>query len=160
MSDPRSALQSKYEEPARFANFGEVICRMSVMGFRCHRNTIIEILSPITAFCGMNGTGKSTLLQLASTAYVPPDLNSPRYYINSFLVVGTLTGGIGTRGPGETQLEVDRRRVQERISRLERELESVRKTRAVLFVWSTLVGLEHTYAPWRSGISLLDMPTN
>src|ERR1700726_715761 len=41
------------------------------------------------------------------------------------------TGGIGTRGPGETQLEVDRRRVQERIARLERELESVRKTRAV-----------------------------
>jgi GTP-binding protein HflX len=42
-----------------------------------------------------------------------------------------LGGGIGTRGPGETQLEVDRRRVQERIARLERELESVRKTRAV-----------------------------
>src|SRR5258705_11756159 len=41
------------------------------------------------------------------------------------------TGGIGTRGPGETQLEVDRRRVEERIARLERELESVRKTRAV-----------------------------
>ena len=41
------------------------------------------------------------------------------------------TGGIGTRGPGETQLEVDRRRVQERIARLERELESVRKTRAI-----------------------------
>src|SRR5439155_15940632 len=33
--------------------------------------------------------------------------------------------------PGETQLEVDRRRVQERIARLERELESVRKTRAI-----------------------------
>jgi GTP-binding protein HflX len=41
------------------------------------------------------------------------------------------TGGIGTRGPGETQLEVDRRRVQERIARLERELEEVRKTRSV-----------------------------
>src|SRR5947199_8546599 len=41
------------------------------------------------------------------------------------------TGGIGTRGPGETQLEVDRRRVQERIARLERELESVRKTRSI-----------------------------
>jgi GTP-binding protein HflX len=41
------------------------------------------------------------------------------------------TGGIGTRGPGETQLEVDRRRVQERIARLERELQAVRKTRAV-----------------------------
>ena len=41
------------------------------------------------------------------------------------------TGGIGTRGPGETQLEVDRRRVQERIARLERELEGVRKVRHV-----------------------------
>lgn len=40
-------------------------------------------------------------------------------------------GGIGTRGPGETQLEVDRRRVQERIARLERELEGVRRVRNV-----------------------------
>src|SRR5437868_7708119 len=40
-------------------------------------------------------------------------------------------GGIGTRGPGETQLEVDRRRVQDRIARLERELEGVRKVRNV-----------------------------
>jgi len=42
------------------------------------------------------------------------------------------TGGIGTRGPGETQLEVDRRRVQERIARLERELEAVRKDANVI----------------------------
>src|SRR3982750_1109154 len=41
------------------------------------------------------------------------------------------SGGIGTRGPGETQLEVDRRRVQERIARLERDLEGVRKVRNV-----------------------------
>ncbi len=41
------------------------------------------------------------------------------------------TGGIGTRGPGETQLEVDRRRVQERIAKLERELEEVRKHRGI-----------------------------
>src|SRR5437764_4158374 len=41
------------------------------------------------------------------------------------------SGGIGTRGPGETQLEVDRRRVQERIARLGRELEGVRKHRSV-----------------------------
>ena len=41
------------------------------------------------------------------------------------------TGGIGTRGPGETQLEVDRRRVQERIARLERDMEAVRKHRTV-----------------------------
>ena len=40
-------------------------------------------------------------------------------------------GGIGTRGPGETQLEVDRRRVQERIGRLKRELADVRRNRQV-----------------------------
>ena len=40
-------------------------------------------------------------------------------------------GGIGTRGPGETKLETDRRHIRERISRLEDELEQVRKVRAV-----------------------------
>ncbi len=39
------------------------------------------------------------------------------------------TGGIGTRGPGETQLEVDRRRVQERIARLKKDLHRVRRVR-------------------------------
>lgn len=37
--------------------------------------------------------------------------------------------GIGTRGPGETDLEIDRRRIQERISRIRRELVKVKKTR-------------------------------
>jgi len=37
-----------------------------------------------------------------------------------------LGGGIGTRGPGETQLETDRRRIYRRIQKLEEELESVR----------------------------------
>ena len=40
-----------------------------------------------------------------------------------------LGGGIGTRGPGETKLEVDRRRIKQRITRLRRDLEVVRKTR-------------------------------
>ena len=34
-------------------------------------------------------------------------------------------GGIGTRGPGETKLESDRRHIRERINRLEEELEQV-----------------------------------
>jgi len=38
-------------------------------------------------------------------------------------------GGIGTRGPGETKLESDRRRIGERISRLDRELDELQKTR-------------------------------
>ena len=40
-------------------------------------------------------------------------------------------GGIGTRGPGETKLESDRRHTRERINRLEEELEQVRKVRSV-----------------------------
>jgi GTP-binding protein HflX len=40
-----------------------------------------------------------------------------------------LGGGIGTRGPGETQLETDRRRIQRRLVHLRGELDSVKKTR-------------------------------
>ncbi len=40
-----------------------------------------------------------------------------------------LGGGIGTRGPGETQLETDRRRIQRRIDQLKHELEAVRRVR-------------------------------
>ena len=39
-------------------------------------------------------------------------------------------GGIGTRGPGETQLEVDRRRLQRRITKLEHDLVRLAQTRA------------------------------
>src|SRR4030081_1190287 len=63
-------------------------------------------------------------IELAQLQYLLPRLTRMWHHLSR------QTGGIGTRGPGETQLEVDRRRVQERIARLERELESVRKTRA------------------------------
>ena len=43
-----------------------------------------------------------------------------------------LGGGIGTRGPGETQLESDRRRVKTRMAKIRRDLEQVRRHRAVL----------------------------
>ncbi len=40
-----------------------------------------------------------------------------------------LTGGIGARGPGETKLEINRRRVRDRIHQLEKEIRSVEKSR-------------------------------
>jgi GTP-binding protein HflX len=64
-------------------------------------------------------------IELAQLQYLLPRLTRMWHHLSR------QTGGIGTRGPGETQLEVDRRRVQERIARLGRELEAVRKTRAV-----------------------------
>ena len=42
-----------------------------------------------------------------------------------------LGGGIGTRGPGEKKLEEDRRRIRAQIRQLERELETVRRTRSL-----------------------------
>jgi len=64
-------------------------------------------------------------IELAQLQYLLPRLTRMWSHLSR------QSGGIGTRGPGETQLEVDRRRVQERIARLERELEAVRKHRSV-----------------------------
>jgi GTP-binding protein HflX len=64
-------------------------------------------------------------IELAQLQYLLPRLTRMWTHLSR------QTGGIGTRGPGETQLEVDRRRVQERIARLERDLEEVRKHRAI-----------------------------
>src|SRR5215210_1263268 len=64
-------------------------------------------------------------IELAQLPYLLPRLTRMWTHLSR------QSGGIGTRGPGETQLEVDRRRVQERIAKLERELVDVRKHRAV-----------------------------
>jgi GTP-binding protein HflX len=64
-------------------------------------------------------------IELAQLQYLLPRLTRMWTHLSR------QTGGIGTRGPGETQLEVDRRRVQERIARLERELEGVCRVRNV-----------------------------
>ncbi len=79
-----------FQEANRFASFGEVLVRLQVSGFRCHANTTVEVQSPITAFCGLNGTGKSTLLQLAAACYRSPLPNTQTYYIKDFLVVSNL----------------------------------------------------------------------
>ena len=46
-------------------------------------------------------------------------------------VLSRLGGGIGTRGPGETQLEVDRRRIRKRVTDLEQELKELDRQRAL-----------------------------
>jgi len=83
MNDQRHALDSMFKESSRYNNFDEILMQMQIQGFRCHANTIIKINSPITALCGLNGTGKSTILQLAAAAYKG---NLPRtgYYIKDF----------------------------------------------------------------------------
>lgn len=62
------------------------------------------------------------------------ELAQLRYRQSNLIGIGAdlsrLGGGIGTRGPGETKLEVDRRRIGERVGVLARQLEDVRRQRA------------------------------
>ncbi|RLB26981.1 MAG: GTPase HflX [Deltaproteobacteria bacterium] len=62
-------------------------------------------------------------VELAQLKYLLPRLATKN------TAMSRLTGGIGGRGPGETKLEINRRRVHERIARLKRELKEVRAQR-------------------------------
>jgi len=64
-------------------------------------------------------------VELAQLEYLLPRLTRQWTHLSR------LGGGIGTRGPGETQLEVDRRRIRERIGHLKRRLEIVERTRTL-----------------------------
>jgi GTP-binding protein HflX len=62
-------------------------------------------------------------VELAQLKYLLPRL------VTKNTAMSRLTGGIGGRGPGETKLEINRRRVRSRIQQLESDLASVRKNR-------------------------------
>ena len=62
-------------------------------------------------------------VELAQLKYLLPRLATKN------TAMSRLTGGIGGRGPGETKLEINRRRVRERIVRLNRELKEIRGQR-------------------------------
>ena len=62
-------------------------------------------------------------VELAQLRYLLPRL------VTKNTAMSRLTGGIGGRGPGETKLEINRRRVRDRIRRLELDLEKVQKER-------------------------------
>src|SRR5437660_3551500 len=63
-------------------------------------------------------------VELAQLKYI-----LPRLVVGHNSAFSRLAGGIGGRGPGETKLETDRRRVRDRINRLEREIETLRGRR-------------------------------
>ena len=65
-------------------------------------------------------------VELAQLDYLLPRLAGAWTHLERF------GGGIGTRGPGETQLESDRRRVKTRMAKIRKDLEQVRRHRALL----------------------------
>jgi len=62
-------------------------------------------------------------VELAQLKYLLPRLATKN------TAMSRLTGGIGGRGPGETKLEINRRRVRDRIHRLEREMQEIERAR-------------------------------
>ncbi len=65
-------------------------------------------------------------VELAQLRYLLPRL------VGAGLALSRLGGGIGTRGPGETKLETDRRRIRRRMGTLGRQIDQVRRRRAQL----------------------------
>ncbi len=80
----------------------------------------------LDVFAGRARTREGKLqVELAQLTYLLPRL------AGRGAEMSRLGGGIGTRGPGETQLETDRRKIFRRIRKIEQQLEAVRRTRGV-----------------------------
>ena len=85
-------------------------------------------------------------VELAQVTYLLPRLAGRGVWLSR------LGGGIGTRGPGETKLEVDRRRIRKRITDLNREIDEISRHRSLqrqarkqaLFLIVALVGYTNT----------------
>ena len=89
--DNRRRLAGKFKEEHRFSNFGPVVERMTITGFRGVDNLTVEFGSPVVAISGLNGTGKSTVVQLMASAYRSlGDGFPPRAYIPSWFPVSVV----------------------------------------------------------------------
>ena len=83
-----------------------------------------QLILDIFAQRAQSQSGKLQV-ELAQLEYLRPRLTRQWTHLSR------LGGGVGTRGPGESQLEVDRRRIRERISTVKRKLREVERTRSL-----------------------------
>jgi GTPase len=81
-----------------------------------------QLILDIFAHRAMSREGKLQV-EMAQLKYMLPRLSTRDDALSR------LSGGIGARGPGETKLEIDRRRINDRLARLAKELESVTRER-------------------------------
>lgn len=94
----------------------------SVMGIRILDRT--ALILDIFAQRARTNEGKLQV-ELAQLQYTLPRI------IGKGLMLSRLGGGIGTRGPGETKLEVDRRRIRDRIAFIKDQIEKVKAVRSL-----------------------------
>ena len=83
-----------------------------------------QVILDIFAQHAVSREGKLQV-ELAQLRYLQPFLSTKH------TALSRLTGGIGGRGPGETKLEIDRRRARDRIAQLEREVEKLGQRRVL-----------------------------
>lgn len=81
-----------------------------------------QLILDIFAHRALSREGKLQI-EMAQLKYMLPRLSSRDDALSR------LTGGIGARGPGETKLEIDKRRINDRLARLKKELKKVSKER-------------------------------
>jgi GTPase len=92
-----------------------------------HRKVIDRTQLILDIFARRARTKEGKLqVELAQLKYLLPRL------VGMGAALSRLGGGIGTRGPGETKLEADRRRIRERIHAISKQIEDVRQRRAQL----------------------------
>jgi GTP-binding protein HflX len=93
--------------------------------FHCRVIDRTELILDIFARRARTREGKLQV-ELAQLQYMLPRL------VGSSAALSRLGGGIGTRGPGETKLETDRRRIRHRVAALKREIAEVSERRGYL----------------------------
>jgi GTP-binding protein HflX len=103
--------------PAQLREIGEVVGRKVI--------DRTQLILDIFARRARTREGKLQV-ELAQLKYLLPRL------VGAGLAMSRLGGGIGTRGPGETKLETDRRRIRTRIHAVAEDIEQVRKRRSQL----------------------------
>lgn len=90
MADLKKKLLDKFKLKNRYANFGNILNKIEIDGFRGIRNLSIDITFPITVISGLNGAGKSTIGQLAMCGYkLPESSERKRFYVKDFFPVST-----------------------------------------------------------------------
>jgi predicted ATPase len=88
--DQLRRLAGKFHPQDRYANFGPLLQTMEIHGFRGIRSLTLPFQSSISAMSGLNGTGKSTIAQLATCAYRKASTAAAhRYYVADFFPVST-----------------------------------------------------------------------
>ena len=116
MNDASLILFDNELSPSQMSNLEELTGRTVL-----DRSALI-----LDIFAQRARTGEGKLqVELAQYQYILPRL------AGMGKAMSRLGGGIGTRGPGESKLESDRRHIRSRIDKLRRDLEQVRQVRSV-----------------------------